>query len=94
MGSPFLFAQGRISSVYIKLFMIPSEIEYDEVLKPFTSKNFNSWLEYRNDVEHRDRTQATIEKSLQGIACLFILIRKISEYTYENIESDLFQNIF
>lgn len=88
--APYIWRGKLISEREVKLKEIISRIEYDEIIKPFNSKNWHSWIDCRNEIEHRERTEADLEKVLQGLACIYMILERVSSGTPEYLKSNLF----
>ena len=69
------------------------KIEFTEKLHPFQKEKWHSWKDLRNEIEHRGRTEATLENVLYGLAFLIILLEQL--YTWKDaffeFTSELFQ---
>lgn len=69
------------------------KIEFTEKIHPFQKEKWYSWKNLRNEIEHRGRTEATLENVMYGLAFLLILLTQL--YTRKDaffeFSSELFQ---
>jgi hypothetical protein len=85
-----LWFNRRISDLEIETNFITGQCEYDEGLKPFKAETWFSWYDYRDSIEHRGQTEASVYHVLQGLACLAILLTSINMYDPIVFNSKLF----
>ena len=68
------------------------KIEFSNKLYPFEKEKWRSWKELRNEIEHRGRTEATLNAVLCGMAFLIILIVQL--YSWRDAFFAFTSNLF
>ena len=69
-----------------------SRIEFSKALCPFQKEKWFSWKDLRNEIEHRGRTEATLEDVLYGLAFLIILLEQL--YSWKDAFFEYSSNLF
>ena len=69
------------------------KIEYSKRLYPFEKEKWFMWKDLRNEIEHRGRTEATLEDVLHGLAFLIILLEQLYGWrdAFFELSSDIFE---
>jgi len=68
-------------------------IEFTKTLHPFQKKQWFSWKDLRNEIEHRGRTEAKLKDVLYGLAYIITLLEKSYSWkdAFYEFTSGLFQ---
>lgn len=76
----------------ITLYEDVGKIEFSKKLYPFKKEKWFSWKDLRNEIEHRGRTEATLEDVLYGLAFLIILLYQL--YSWRAAFFELTSSLF
>lgn len=71
-------------------------IEYDEEIRPFTSINWNKYLEIRNSIEHRGGIESTLFNSINAVGALYLMLRQLcfTAPVFRKLNSRIFGGYF
>ena len=96
LDKPFItgFWDGKCISMQERIVKEKIGVLDSLVIRPFEHKEWHSWRECRNSIEHRDKTEVSLKDVLYGIACIAIILENINKRSwmdrYLDFDSDLF----